>query len=68
MIGRDRKATSGPLACFCLFVFVFFLGGRLFYTLPLSADVKGVPVPLKPLMAQGQNNSRPLFLSLSKNR
>ena len=53
MIGRVRQATSGPLACF---VFIFEGGG--FYIHCHSADGEGVPVPSKPLMAQGQNNRR----------
>ena len=53
MIGRVRQATSGPLACF---VFIFEGGG--FYIHCHSADGEGVPVPSKPLMAQGQNNKR----------
>jgi len=52
MIGRDRLATSGPLACCCL----HFEGGFSIHC--HSADEEEVPVPSKPHMAQGQNNRR----------
>jgi len=52
MIGRVRQATSGPLACF-----VLFLRGS-FSIHCHSADGEGVPAPSKPLMARGQNNRR----------
>ena len=45
-------ATSGPLACCCL----YFEGGFSIHC--HSADEEEVPVPSKPHMAQGQNNRR----------
>jgi len=52
----DREGQLGHKRPTCMLLSVFLMGGFSIHC--HSADVEGVPVPSKPLVAQGQNNRR----------